>query len=241
MLTPEQLLNMDLSLGGDDWEPTPHGRFLAEVLAERNRVSGKSVLEIGAGSGNHTVLLLRQGAARVVATEITAELLATTRRNVEHNCPAAPAVEYRVADWLNTDGSFEVIVTNPPFCKSGRRNRRYFIDSLILDGHKRLEPQGRMIFVQSSMADLSRTLRRLDENGYQAEVLAQREWPWRDYYFDDPTFLTESDQVPQGYRVENGVRLETLSVISARLRAWSPPDFAHLLAARGLSPGNQDR
>jgi release factor glutamine methyltransferase len=232
LTSPEDLLAMDLALGGDDWVPTPHGQFLAEVLAERNLVLGRRVLEVGAGSANHTILLLRQGATQVVATEISPDLLTTTRRNVEHNCPETKdRVEYRVADWLNTEGTFDVLVSNPPFCKSGQRNRRYFLDSLILDGHKRLEPGGSLVFVQSSMADLGRTLLELDRNGYEAEVLDQREGPWRDYYLEDPTFLEEADRVEGGYRVEGGRRIETLTVLQARLRPWTPPPFAHLPGA----------
>ena len=219
---------MDLAVGEEDWTPTPHGRLLAEVLAERNLVQGARVLELGAGSANHTIVMLRQGAAHLTATEVDEGLLETTRANVERNCPeAAGRIEYRVADWLNTDGRFDVLVTNPPFCRSGQRNRRYFIDSLVLDGHKRLEDGGRMVFVQSSMADLGRTLRELDRNGYDAEVLEQREGPWRDYYDEDPAFLDEAAQVQGGFREEGGVRFETLSVIQAHLRDWTPPAFAH--------------
>lgn len=219
---------MDLALGEEDWTPTPHGRLLAEVLAERNLVHGARVLELGAGSANHTIVMLRQGAAHVTATELNEELLATTRANVERNCPeAADRIEYRTADWLSTDGRFEVLVTNPPYCRSGQRNRRYFIDSLILDGHRRLEKGGRLVFVQSSMADLERTRRDLDRNGYDVEVLEQREGAWRDYYYEDPAFLEEAEQVPGGFREADGQRFETLSVIQAQLRPWTPPSFAH--------------
>ncbi|TDJ75991.1 MAG: class I SAM-dependent methyltransferase [Planctomycetota bacterium] len=83
--------------------------------------SGRSVLELGAGSAYHTILMLGQGAERIVATEISPELLETTRRNVASNCPEARNVEYRVANWLDTEGEFDVVVCNPPFCKSGQR------------------------------------------------------------------------------------------------------------------------
>jgi len=219
---------MDLALGEEDWTPTPHGRLLAEVLAERNLVQGARVLELGAGSANHTIVMLRQGATHVTATEVDEALLETTRTNVERNCPeAADRIEYRVADWLGTGGRFDVLVTNPPFCRSGQRNRRYFIDSLILDGSKRLLDGGRLVFVQSSMADLDRTRRELDRNGYDVEVLEQCEGPWRDYYYEDPAFLEEAAQVPGGFREARGERFETLSVIQARLRTWTPPAFAH--------------
>jgi 16S rRNA G1207 methylase RsmC len=190
----EKLLSMELASGEQDWQITPHGRFLGEVLAERDLVSGKEVLELGGGQGNHTIVMARQRPARLVVTEIAGELLETTRANVERNVEAAGMVEYRVADWLDTEGPFDVVVTNPPFAKSGKQNRRYFIDSLILDAHKRLKPEGELVFVQSSMADVAKTLRMLDENGFE---------------------------------VRDGKHYETLFVVRARLRPWTPPAGAH--------------
>ena len=221
-------LHMDLASGADDWTPTPHGEFLAQVMAEHNLVRGLDVLELGAGVGNHTVLLARQGARSIVATEITAELLETTQANVERNVSDTSNIEYRVADWLDTPGEFDVIVTTPPFCKSGRQNRRYFLDSIILDGHKRLRPGGRLVFVQSSMADRAMTRRRLEQNGFDVEILDTQEGEFRDYYFEDPTFMDEIQSVPNGFEVRDGKHYETLAVITAVLQPFTPPDDAHL-------------
>ena len=222
-----EILDMDLSAGGDDWQPTPHGRFLAEVLAEHNIVQDREVLELGAGVANHTIVFVRQGAKQLVATEITQARIDTTRENVERNCPQAANVEYRVADWLGTEGQFDVVVTNPPFAKSGQRNRRYFIDSLILDAHKRLKPGGVLSFVQSSMADLGRTQRELERNGFRHEILGETRGAFRDYYFEDETFMREIQEVPNGFEVEDGTHYEHLYVLRAVLEPWSPPDGAH--------------
>ena len=225
--TTEELLDMDLSMEEGDWRPTPHGQCLAEVLAEHNIVQGKTVLELGAGTGNHTILFARQGAEHIVATEISQAFAETTRVNVERNAPGA-SVECRVADWLSTAGEYDVVVTNPPFCMSGKQNRRYYIDSLILDAHKRLKPGGVLAFVQSSMADLKKTLRRLDENGYDAEVLGERTGPFRDYYYEVEGFMEESRAVEGGFETRDGVDYETLSVVKATLRSYAPPASAHL-------------
>jgi len=222
--TPRELLEMTLSVGTDDWTPTPHGKLLGETLAAHNLVRGREVLELGAGVGNHTIVLVRQGAKRVVATEITKDRLDTARRNVERNCPDTRVVEYRVADWLHTDGVFDVVVSNPPFARSGKLNRRYFIDSLILDAHKRLRDGGLLVFVQSSMADLAKTRARLQENGYDVELLATSQGPFRDYYYEDETFMQEVETVENGYELRDGVHWETLYVIAARLQPWTPPD-----------------
>lgn len=219
---------MDLRAGEDDWSPTPHGKWLAQMLAEHDLVTGKDVLELGAGVANHTILLHRKGASSIVATEITDDLLATSRENFERNCGKDVDIEFRVADWLDTPGQFDVVVSNPPFCQSGKQNRRYYLDSLILDGHKRLRPRGELIFVQSTMADVAKTLRRLDENGYEAREVGRTSGPFRDYYFDDPTFMAEIEKVDGGYEERDGQKFETLVVIHATLREWAPPSTAHL-------------
>ena len=153
---------------------------------------------------------------------------ATTRRHVARTCPDAKTIASRAADWLHTDGQFDVLVTNPPFAKSGKRNRRYFIDSLILDSHKRLRAGGDLVFVQSSMADIEKTSRRLKENGYAVEIIGSTQGPFRDYYFEDETFMEEMQHVENGFEIRDGTHYETLYVVRARLLAWSPAKGAPL-------------
>ena len=227
-MTEDVNREMDLVAGEDDWSPTAHGLLLGDSIAAGDFVRDRDVLELGAGVGNHTILLLRKGASRIVATEITQSRIATARANVERNCPGlADRVEYRTSDWLDGDDKFDTVITNPPFAVSGRRNRRYFIDELILRASRRLRDDGELLFVQSSMADVSKTLRRLDENGYDARALDTRSGPFRDYYFDDPTFLEEARRVENGFEERDGVFYETLSIIHGKLRPFTPPEFSH--------------
>ena len=220
---------MDLASGEDDWAPTPHGAALADALAESDLIEGRRVLELGAGVGNHTIVMVRKGARSIVATEITDARVETARTNVEHNCgDAAGRVEYRVADWIRVEGRYDLLVTNPPFARSGQRNRRYFIDALILGASRVLEARGDLLFVQSSMADIAKTLRRLDENGFDTEIVLERTGPFRKYYFEDPAFMEEIRRVPDGFEVRDGTYFETLYVVHAKLRPWSPPATAHL-------------
>ena len=225
----KDISRMDLGEGSEGvWAITPHGEFLGKTLAEFNLVEGAAVLELGAGMANHTILLARQRAASIVATEIHEDYLATAEANFERNCPDYSPIQFVVADWLSVEGSYDVIVTNPPFAKSGKQNRRYYIDSLILDGHKRLKLGGRLVFVHSSMADLGETKQRLQRNGYDLEIVASTQNPFRDYYFEDQTFMDDIQAVPNGFEVRDGTHFETLYVIHAKLRSWSPPEGAHL-------------
>jgi hypothetical protein len=111
------------------------------------------------------------------------------------------------------------VVTNPPFAQSGKRYRRYFIDTLILDAHKLVRPGGRLVFVQSSMANIPRSLRLMDEHGMQVRIVGETDGPFRDYYFEDEAYLREMAQVPGGYDVRDGVHYERLIVFEARLPA----------------------
>ena len=76
--------------------------------------------------------------------------------------------------------------------------------------------------------DIAMTLRRLDHNGFDARVVESTQGPFRDYYFDDATFMAEIEKVEGGFEERDGIKSETLSVIHAKLRPWSPPATAHL-------------
>ena len=237
----------------DDWLPTPHGFTLGEALFQeaaglRAGLAGKHVLELGAGTANHSVLIYRSGVASLAMTEINEERLATTQRVMSFNgCEAN--TRYSVADWLRVqpcpstaDGKYDALVTNPPFCMSGQANRRYFIDELILNGHKVLRAGGLMVWVQSGMADVNKTFARLEENGWDGKIAHESRYPWREYYSEDPSFIAEADAVNErggeypGYEMEQTAagsggmepprRIEHLFVFQATLRAFTP-HFSH--------------
>jgi SAM-dependent methyltransferase len=222
----------DGSCSEDDWLPTPHGLMMAQNLRSHpllhTAFKDLDVVELGGGVGNHTVLLWKQKVKSLLVTEITSERLKATAEALASSFCVGNTLHLQVADWLvvkpkTEDGKFDAVVTNPPFCQSGMFNRRYFIDELILNSYKLLRPGGLLVFSQSSMADIQLTLHGLRKNGYEAEVLSAHEFPWRDYYLEDPTFLEEAKQVPDGFRLtESGVRMETLYTIKAKLLDWNP-------------------
>ena len=116
MESADSLLQMDLSAGSDDWSPTSHGHWLARMLAENDLVRGRDVLELGAGVANHTILIHRQGARSIVATEITEQLLETMRENFERNCGTEADIWFWVVDWFSIEGCFDIVVFNLFFC-----------------------------------------------------------------------------------------------------------------------------
>jgi tRNA1(Val) A37 N6-methylase TrmN6 len=204
------------------WNPTPHGVHLGNVLMTMD-FSGEHVLELGTGCGIHAILLARRGAARMTLTEIDEAVNANARHNLAKNGVTTPA-EYLVADWTAVRGAshtgaapWDAVVSNPPFAKSGKRYRRYFIDTLILDAHKLVRPGGRLIFVQSSMGDVPRSIRLMEECGMNVRIAGETDCPFRDYYFEDEAYLKEMAAVPGGYDIRDGVHYERLVVFEARL------------------------
>ena len=206
---------VELDVPAGVWNPTPHGIHLGNELIGLD-FSGQHVLELGAGCGVHSILLAERGAGSMTLTEIEAPILDNARYNLEKHGVRIP-VDYVVADWTHVAGHFDALVTNPPFAKSGKRYRRYFIDTLILDAHKLVKPGGRLVFVQSSMADIPKSIRLMEENGFSVRIVGETDGPFRKYYFEDPDFLREMASIPGAYSVRDGVHYERLIVFEATL------------------------
>ena len=217
-------VEMQLDVPEGVWNPTPHGVQLGDMLLHLD-FTGDHVLELGTGCGIHAILLARQGAARLTLTEIESHINDNAEHNLRKNNVSIER-EYHVCDWTTVPGAapvghgpWDAVVTNPPFCKSGKRYRRYFIDTLILDAHKLVRPGGRLVFVQSSMADIPRSLRLMHEHGMTVRIVGERDRPFRQYYFEDDAFLREIAAVPHGYHVHDGRHHERLIVFEATLPA----------------------
>ena len=95
--------------------------------------------------------------------------------------------------------------------------RGHYIDTLILDAHKLVRPGGRLVYVQSSMADIPRSIRLMEECGMHVRVVGETEGPFRNYYFEDDAYLKEIAAVPGSYAVRDGVHYERLIVFESRL------------------------
>lgn len=207
---------LELDVPAGIWNPTPHGVHLGNMLL-RLDFSREHVLELGTGCGLHAILLARRGATCLTVTEVERSVLANARHNIEKHGVEIP-VDYVVADWTSVQGGpYDTLVANPPFAKSGKRYRRYFIDTLILDAHKRVAPGGRLVFVQSSMADVPRSIRLMEECGMRVRIVGETDGPFRSYYVEDEAYMAEMAAVPGGYSVREGVHYERLIVFEARL------------------------
>ena len=215
-------LQMQLDVPEGVWNPTPHGIHLANMLLKID-FTNKNVLELGTGCGIHAILIAHQGASQLSMTEIDTAINDNAKHNLAKN-NIDIEIEYFVADWTSVPGAshdgkakWDCLVTNPPFAKSGKQYRRYFIDTLILDSHKLIKPGGELIFVQSSMADITRSMQLMKDCKMNVQIVGETEGPFRDYYFDDEAFMQESAKVKDGFEIRDGVHYERLIVFCATL------------------------
>ncbi len=209
-------ISMNLDVPEGVWNPTPHGMHLGNMILNLD-FQDANVLELGSGCGNHTILIAKNNPRKLTVTEIDQAILDNTRHNLEKNNINIP-VDYIVADWTRIDeGPFDVLITNPPFAKSGKTYYRYFIDTLINDAHRLLTPGGRLIFIQSSMADANRSISLMKDWGMKVRIVGEKKGPFRDYYFEDPVFMNNIEKFPGAYEKINGQYIETLTVFEATL------------------------
>ena len=221
-LYPQQLTlthgdtTIELDVPEGVWNPTPHGIHLGNMILELD-FQDAEVLELGSGCGNHTILIAQKNPKNLTVTEIDQAILDNTRHNLLKNNIDIP-VDYVVADWTHVNkGPFDILITNPPFAKSGKRYYRYFIDTLINDAHKLVRPGGRLIFVQSSMADVKRSIGLMEDWGMKVRKVGESKGPFREYYFDDKIFMENIEKFPDAYEKIDGQYIETLTVFEATL------------------------
>lgn len=210
------IIRVEMDSTGDVWKPTPHGLALANGMVKVPTVfSGKSMIEIGAGSGIHAILALKLGAKSIDITDINQISLTIAQKNADKN-----QVQYRhqwIKDWMDFEPpeKYDFVLCNPPFCKSGTSDRRWFISTYIRESKRFLKPGGHIMFCQSSMANFPKTEQELTENNYSYEVVHSKRGLFRDYYFTEPGFIEDSRQVENGFEMIDGEYIETLQVYLA--------------------------
>ena len=195
------------------WKLTPHGHALGEGMAKaRHALVGKTAIEIGVGTGVHAIAALKLGVREIDVTDIEPAALESAAENANRN-----GVSYRGAwlqDWMefSPPEPYGLVLCNPPFCKAGTSDRRYFIKQLIGTSPGCLLPGGHLLFVQSSMADFAQTEQELSAAGFYFTSIHESRGLFRDYYFDEPGFVEGSSRVPGGFEVIDGAFVETLRV-----------------------------
>jgi release factor glutamine methyltransferase len=166
--------------------------LLRTVLRQRGRVAGRSVLDVGSGTGALGIEAFRAGAASLTSIDLSRRsVLASWLNSRLHGVPAtvrrgdlfAPVAQHR----------FDLVLANPPYMPApGRRlprhrmarcwdagpDGRILLDRICAGAPSVLSEDGALLLVQSELADEQATLDQLRKAGLVPEVLARARIPF---------------------------------------------------------------
>lgn len=184
----KQILYDDLKLSvyKNVYEPAEDTFLAADnlVVNENDRV-----LDVGTGCGILAILAAKK-AEKVVATDINPHAVRCARRNAEVNT-VADRLDVRrgnLFEPLNRSEKFSLIIFNAPYLPStttesrswlgrawaGGSTGRQVIDQFITGVPRYFAKKGRILLVQSSLANVDETLRKFQEKGFNALIIAEK-------------------------------------------------------------------
>lgn len=178
------------------------------------------VLDVCTGTGAVAVAAAAAGAGRVDAVDSCRRAVWSARLNA---AVRGAAVRVRRGDAAAHDGTYDVIVGNPPYVPSVAadppRGAARAWDA-GLDGRALLEPlcrrlpqllatDGTLMLVQSELADIDRTVDSLAAQGLTVTVPLTRRIPF------GPVLRGRESALIRGGRMAPGSRAETIAVIRA--------------------------
>lgn len=88
---------------------------LYAILEDERLIAGRSILDVGAGTGAATMELVRRGAARVVAVEPDPRLARLLRTKTEAAAAPVEILELAFEDVALTDATFDLVVSATAF------------------------------------------------------------------------------------------------------------------------------
>ena len=167
----------------DVYEPAEDSVLLASNL---DIGAGERVLEIGVGSG-YVSLVASQTAASIVGIDINPHAARLAKANARLNGVAN--VEFIAGDLFSPiRGRFNLILVNPPYLPEkggterdpielawdGGEDGMRLTERFINEVQDYLEPNGRVLMIQSSLSGYEETVRSLSGRGFQVKTLAEQ-------------------------------------------------------------------
>lgn len=218
--------NLRLDIPSGIMCPSAFSIFLAKSLRNCNY---QTALDVGCGSGILSIVLAKLGVPQVYSVDIDRKCIVVTRENAELN-----GVESQI---IAQEGSlfepvankrFDFVVSNPPTmptCSSvphhcnGGRNGHTFLDTLIQQSPKHLNPAGMLQVVLSSLADLDRTEAMARKKGLRVEKESCGAIEFRPFYFPLFKRIVEESRRGSSYYLERDDSFfEELFIVRATLQ-----------------------
>lgn len=208
------------------YDPQFDSWLLAREL-RREPLGGRRVLDLCTGSGLLATTAAQAGAGEVVAVDVSRRAVATARMNLRRNRLRGTVVRGDLVD-AAPDGTFDVIVSNPPYVPADAadvpargaarawdagHDGRLVLDRICTAAPARLAPGGALLLVHSHVCGAERTLDLLAGQGLRASVVARREQEF------GPVMRRRAEFLRSAGLVDADARHEELVVV----RATRPP------------------
>ncbi len=193
----------------------------ALLAGEIGSVRDATVLELCAGTGALALTAARRGAAKVVTVDCGIRAVLAVRANARLNCHRLHARRGDLFDAVGVDERFDVILANPPYLPTvglgsppdarwdAGTDGRLVLDRIIDGASSHLTSKGRLVLVQSALANLGVTYSRLAENGLRVLRLRKHRGPF------GPIASSRRVQLVSSGAISREDTYETLAVVTA--------------------------
>lgn len=214
-------------------DPSPYTQFIAENLVRAK--PPKVAIDVGCGSGVLAILLAKMGAEKVYAVDINPAAVKATRINAYRNDVKEKLrfIQGDMIEFFNQKIGVDMIVSNPPSLPMPRRPRseresynyhggddgREFIQKLICDSSRVLTNHGKLVFINTSLANFGKTVEQLPRYGFESFKVECKKSPFRESYYEYFDWFNKlKEENVSDYISENNHHYEMLYAINAEYK-----------------------